>query len=253
MGRLENNDWLVMNNIIYKIYTTEDELLMRQNFIEQLKLLMDYDSADFFVSGNNGETELVRPVLYNCNSSHTELYPQIDYSRGIWFTGQSLVYRETDIISDEKRMKMDYYKNVYRPNHWHYSLQLILSMNKKLLGVVTFYRTLGKENFQYEDIFILDMLKEHLSYRMSRDMLRSEIREEKLTIKETVEKYQLTKREETILEYLMDGADNTQICNELVISLNTLKKHILNIYRKLGIRNRVQLFKMVREHAGNQF
>ena len=37
------------------------------------------------------------------------------------------------------------------------------------------------------------------------------------------------------------------ICDELVITPNTLKKHILNIYRKLGIKNRVQLFKMVRE------
>ena len=33
-----------------------------------------------------------------------------------------------------------------------------------------------------------------------------------------------------------------------IVSANTLKKHILNIYRKLGIRNRVQLFKMIREH-----
>ena len=37
------------------------------------------------------------------------------------------------------------------------------------------------------------------------------------------------------------------IADELVITPNTLKKHILNIYRKLGIKNRVQLFKMVRE------
>ncbi len=249
MRRLETNDWLVLNNIIYKIHTTDDEIIMRQNFIEQLRMLMDFDSADFFVAGKNGEEELVRPVLYNCDRSHVQLYPQIDYSRGIMFTGQSLVYRETDIISDEKRLQMHYYRNVYKPNNWHYSLQMIISRNKKLLGVVTFYRTLGKDNFQYEDIFILDMLKDHLSYRMNKDLVRSEIREDKLTIRETVEKYQLTKREETILGFLMEGADNTQICNELVISLNTLKKHILNIYRKLGIRNRVQLFKMVREHG----
>lgn len=249
MRRLETNDWLVLNNMIYKIYTTDDEIIMRRNFIEQLRMLIDYDSADFFVAGKNVEGELVRPVLYNCSRSHVDLYSQIDYSRGIMFTGQSLVYRETDIISDEKRLKKDYYQNVYRPNNWHYSLQMIISRDKKFLGVVTFYRNMGKDNFQYEDIFILDMLKDHLSFRMNKDFLRSEIREEKLTIKETVEKYQLTKREETILGFLMDGADNTQICNELVISLNTLKKHILNIYRKLGIRNRVQLFKMVREHS----
>ena len=34
-----------------------------------------------------------------------------------------------------------------------------------------------------------------------------------------------------------------------IITNNTLKKHILNIYKKLHIRNRTQLFKMVREYA----
>lgn len=249
MIRLETNDWLVLNNIIYQIYTTEDEIIMRQNLLEQLKMLIDFDSADFFVTGKGHDGELVRPVLYHCDNRHVELYQQIDYSRGIMFTGKSMVYRETDIISDEKRLKKAYYQNVYRPNNWHYSLQMIIARDKKFLGVVTFYRTMGKDNFQYEDIFILDMLKDHLSFRMKKDLMRSERKEEKLTIRETVEKYQLTRREETILGFLMEGADNTQICDELVISLNTLKKHILNIYRKLGIRNRVQLFKMVREHS----
>ena len=46
----------------------------------------------------------------------------------------------------------------------------------------------------------------------------------------------------------LQGKENPVICEELTISTNTLKKHILNIYRKLGIRNRVQLFKMIREH-----
>ena len=69
----------------------------------------------------------------------------------------------------------------------------------------------------------------------------------KLTITEASEKYSLTRREHTILRALLDGKENDVICDELAISVNTLKKHILNIYRKMGIRNRVQLFKMVKE------
>ena len=54
-------------------------------------------------------------------------------------------------------------------------------------------------------------------------------------------------REERRRMKLMEGKDNSFICDYLSISINTLKKHILNIYRKLGIRNRVQLFKKIRE------
>ena len=32
----------------------------------------------------------------------------------------------------------------------------------KSFGVITLYRNIGKDNFKYDDIFLLDMLKEHL-------------------------------------------------------------------------------------------
>ena len=70
---------------------------------------------------------------------------------------------------------------------------------------------------------------------------------EKLTISEAINKYELSKRESMVLKELKSGKDNNVICEELFITTNTLKKHILNIYRKLGIKNRVQLFKMVKE------
>ena len=38
MKRFENSDWLVLNSLIYKIYTTRDFELMRSEFLEQLGL-----------------------------------------------------------------------------------------------------------------------------------------------------------------------------------------------------------------------
>ena len=86
-----------------------------------------------------------------------------------------------------------------------------------------------------------------LAYRLEQFYQSGETGMDKLTVSEAVTKYDLTRREHTILKQLMSGADNAEICSELVITPNTLKKHILNIYRKLGIKNRVQLFKMVKE------
>ena len=45
MKRFENSDWLVLNSLIYKIYTTRDFELMRSEFLEQLRLVLDFDSA----------------------------------------------------------------------------------------------------------------------------------------------------------------------------------------------------------------
>ena len=107
-------------------------------------------------------------------------------------SGKSLIYRETDIISDESRVEMEYYKKVYKPNNWHYSLQVVIAKDHHFLGTITFYRTIGKENFKYDDIFVLDMLKDHLAYRMEKHQRRAGEEGEKLTVTQAVEQYGLT-------------------------------------------------------------
>nr|WP_294527052.1 helix-turn-helix transcriptional regulator [uncultured Blautia sp.] len=247
MKKMETNDWIMLNNIIYKIYTTENFDDMRYEILDQLKMVLDFDSADFYMASREEGKLLCDPVTYNCDMDLSEMYEDLDYSRGIVASGKMLIYRETDIISDEARVQTDYYQKVYKPNNWHYALQMVIARNKKFLGAITFYRTIGKENFLYDDIFVLDMLKDHLAYRLEQFYKSEEAGMDKITVTEAVVKYDLTKREHMILKQLMSGKDHAQICEELVISSNTLKKHILNIYRKMGIKNRVQLFKMVKE------
>lgn len=48
----------------------------------------------------------------------------------------------------------------------------------------------------------------------------------------------LTAREMEIMECLAKGMSNAEIAKELVISLNTVKRHIQNIYRKLDVPNK---------------
>lgn len=52
----------------------------------------------------------------------------------------------------------------------------------------------------------------------------------------------LTKREEEVLKALITGETNTQIAQDLFISERTLYHHIENIYEKLGVENKVELY-----------
>ncbi len=51
----------------------------------------------------------------------------------------------------------------------------------------------------------------------------------------------LSKRETQIKEYIVAGAVNSQIAESLFITESTVKFHCSNIYRKLGIKNRIEL------------
>lgn len=49
----------------------------------------------------------------------------------------------------------------------------------------------------------------------------------------------LTEREKEVLKFMVDGLNNAEIAEHLVVSLSTVKYHISNILMKLGVDNRV--------------
>ncbi len=57
----------------------------------------------------------------------------------------------------------------------------------------------------------------------------------------------LTPREREILRLLASGSSNQQIADQLVISLNTAKRHVQHILAKLGVTNRTQAVACARE------
>jgi len=60
-------------------------------------------------------------------------------------------------------------------------------------------------------------------------------------------RYRLSSREQEIALFLLKGETNGTIENKLYISAHTVKNHIYHIYRKLGVKNRVQLTNLCRD------
>lgn len=57
--------------------------------------------------------------------------------------------------------------------------------------------------------------------------------------------FAITSREREIIDWICKGKSNGEIADGLFISLQTVKTHISNIYRKLGVRSRVQLVNLL--------
>lgn len=56
------------------------------------------------------------------------------------------------------------------------------------------------------------------------------------------DRFNLTDRETEVIVLVVKGMSNTEISNRLFISIATVKKHLTNIYTKLGIEGKHQLF-----------
>jgi Response regulator containing a CheY-like receiver domain and an HTH DNA-binding domain len=55
----------------------------------------------------------------------------------------------------------------------------------------------------------------------------------------------LTNREKEIVDYIILGLSNKEIGEKLFISPNTVKNHVYNIYKKVNIKNKVELINLV--------
>lgn len=53
-------------------------------------------------------------------------------------------------------------------------------------------------------------------------------------------KTNLTRRETEVISQLSQGLYYKEIAGKIYISPETVKKHVRNIYKKLGVRNRVE-------------
>jgi len=59
----------------------------------------------------------------------------------------------------------------------------------------------------------------------------------------------ITEREREIVGLLLTGAGTKEIGAKLFISAKTADNHVTNIYRKLGVASRVQMFQLIRTNA----
>lgn len=85
------------------------------------------------------------------------------------------------------------------------------------------------------DLVLIFLLKEYLRNN------EQEYAEQTDNIENTYQKYGISKRERQIIAGICDGKTNREIADELFITLQTVKDHTYNIYRKVNVRNRVQL------------
>ncbi len=77
--------------------------------------------------------------------------------------------------------------------------------------------------------------KKNLSLRLKTDAEMGRIFEE----------YNISHREQEILQLILKGKTNKDIEDALFISIRTVKNHIYNIYQKFGVKTRLELIHLI--------
>lgn len=251
MKVMETNEWVLLNQIVYRIHSTEQETVMRKRFLEDIRLLIPFAQASFFLSSHD-RNNVNRPVALDFAEGILERYlefgEKIDSTRWIYMSPKSLVFRESDMLPDPVRKETPYYREFYRKMGVHTSLQISLAYQETFQGVVTLFRRERDPEFSEEELFVAEQVKDHLAYRLFKDaeagmQLQKAGSPTMEAMREWLGLSRLTKREMELAQFLLEGDSNKEIAEKLCVTLHTVKKHTANLYSKLNINSRTQFFR----------
>lgn len=248
---MEKSNVMLLNDIIYKVHTIENCDEMRKSVLEMLQYLIPSDILTFYLASPESPYELSRPVGIGLEDDRWQLYldhfQKLDYTRWTFAAPQAGVYRETDLMNDEVRVNTPFYQQMFAPAGIHYSVIMTIIHEGHFLGCINLFRKPEAGDFSDEDVLALDILKGHLGFRLS--VMLENLRDRRQAYPagdELKSRYGLTQRETEIAYLLLDGISKEDICSSLCISQNTLKKHTLNIYKKLGINSWREMLKLLK-------
>jgi DNA-binding NarL/FixJ family response regulator len=116
---------------------------------------------------------------------------------------------------------------IWNINLYHLSILIYLGMNISLI-----------RRFYSKELFNTD--------KQNNVEVHSDNENLHLTFDDLGKRYNLTSRERELLQYIYQGKSSPEIAQLLNISANTVKRHLSNMYVKIGINSRIELIHMIK-------
>lgn len=240
------------DNALYAIYEADNLLAVRTAFLKACETLVPHLISWFDLIGNDrGHRVFFAPFSLNMDreqlKDYYEHFLEVDYTSWIQAQPESRpVYRDSDFITSNMREKSVLYREWLKPMNAVYGMSMIIEFGDVSYGTVTLGRSEDQGDFLDRELSIATMLERHLAQRLHQLWPQGFDYAAGIHLDDAlIARYHLTPREIEIGRLLADGATTIDIANGLCISPNTLKRHIANIYRKMGVSARFELTRIL--------
>ena len=145
---METNDFLLYNEVLYRLHACRTMEELKPTLLGQLKLMIPYTYASFLSIQVDPETqELVHRDPF-CQPRQFEAAErawlgQIDQSYSIWLSHapESMVVRDSEILSGDNRFSAPSYRKIYLDYHIYDCMQMNITYAGQAMGRLAFYRT----------------------------------------------------------------------------------------------------------------
>ncbi len=255
MEMLKETEWLTINKVLLEMYDIQEIDAFANRVLRICRMIMPYSKGYFIVFDENGNIaghhSSFLEMEKNIYENYIDSYYEKDYMKYIFdISNHSITYRDTDIMEEAYRKKTEFYREFLRPNNIPYGAGIVLRREGKNIGILNYFRNDMLGDFSEKDMFILDILKEHLSHMLYRliGQEKNSVEDKTLHLEKTAACYGLSEREKEVLKHILDGMSNAEIGSFMNISLSTVKKHVYHIFTKMDVSTRTQLRIMLEEN-----
>jgi DNA-binding CsgD family transcriptional regulator len=235
-------------NFIYETDNTIDLNNYSYNFLKKINDLIPFYAANFFLFENNIQ-EKEKTIIFNISDQvlkdYDEYYYKIDDIRKIAFDRPE-ASRSSDLMDYKRWSQSEYFNDFLAKNHLYYSAGIDIHFKEQLLGTISLFREEKDGDFNLNDLLYLELIRKYCSSQLFKILKINQLQNEKRldnekSFKVECDKYTITNRERDVLKLVLVGKSNNQIAEELYISINTVKKHLSHIYRKMNVKSRTEL------------
>jgi DNA-binding CsgD family transcriptional regulator len=156
-------------------------------------------------------------------------------------TGESGALRLSDVMARHAWHEHPLYREYFKPGDVDCILDLGLPSDPGRARSLTLFREDGDRDFSERDVEVLERLRPHLRRLDPYGAFRrhvAELRPDGIGTSRRLDGAKLTPREREIAELVAEGKTNAEIAASLWIAPGTVKKHLENIYAKIGVGRR---------------
>ena len=204
---------------------------IRSIILEELAKRFGYTKSIFWVADDEGN--LFDPVFYGLNDraiySYVDNYYKYDLlhpQRNLPLYQSKKLLRLIDVVMPEEYETSTFYQGFMVPQNTYDEMVITLTHENKLVGV------LGLGGIEKNTFTSIDC---------KRFLMMSELIGTTFIYQYQTDPILLSEREKEVVALVKEGKTNKEIATKLYISHNTVKKHLQNIYRKYGVKNKIQL------------
>lgn len=235
------------SDLILDIYNLPMEDLL-VSCCHRLREILPFDRS--FTNLNDQSNKF--KSFFNCQSEDTDddtlslyasYYHTIDFLSWCYNQREPMTFRATDLVYPEVIEESRIHKEWQSRMGVFYTVTACIASNDILYGTISLMRSKEHGDFTDEEVNVLDEINRHLCNRfrlayphgVNRFMMDA-------STDPIAAKFSLSPREWEVTCLLMHGLSRAEIAEKLCISTNTLKRHVANIYRKVGVSNARQFF-----------